>query len=83
MAVEGTSKAVRALSNALGLQLCREATIRLAVGDVVTVSTQCYATDQQLNALTDQIVSRRMVLVDADEYARLKAAAGETVEATA
>ena len=72
MAVGVPSESVRALSNALGLQWCREATIRLAVGEVVTVNTQCYATDDQLDALTGEIVSRRMVLIDADEYARLK-----------
>ena len=84
MAVRSPSESIGALSRALGLQQwCREVTIRIAVGDVVTVNTQSHATDEQLKALADEIVSRRMVLVDADEYARLKAAAGETAEAPA
>lgn len=72
MAVVVQSEGVRALSDALGLKWCRDATIRIAVGELVTVNTLSYATDDQLKALTEQIVSRRMVLVDVDEYARLK-----------
>ena len=62
---------------AVGLRYCRAATVEKACDGVVTINAECYAYDEQLDdeqlgVFTGKTVSRRMVLVDADEYARLK-----------
>lgn len=51
MAIVNPSEAVARLAEALGVSKCRSATIRLAAGEVVTITSECCATSEQIDGV--------------------------------
>ena len=68
MAVAMPNDSVRRLASALGVSSSREATLRLAVDDVVTLATTDYATGDQLDRLTAELETSEWVLVPKTDW---------------
>lgn len=73
MAVAGFNRVVGRLADALGLKNCKSAVLRMSADHVVTLDTVQYATEGTIDALSHALESRQYVVIDAYEYARLKA----------
>ncbi len=68
MAICPPNEAINRIIAALGLKYVRSLKINAAVGDVVTVVTEQYATEDQLGGVAAAIETRQWVLVPKDEW---------------
>jgi hypothetical protein len=68
MAICPPNEAINRIIAALGLKYVRSLKINAAVGDAVTVVTEQYATEDQLDGVAAAIETREWVLVPKDEW---------------
>ena len=73
MGIAGSNPVFGRLAKALGLVNCRSAVLRMSANNVVTLDTVSFATEGTIDALSHALESGHYVVIDADEYARLKA----------
>jgi len=64
-------KPAKAIGEALGFRDCFRLSISRQHDGPLTIEAECFARDNVLNALTGETVTRRMVLIDADEHTQV------------
>jgi hypothetical protein len=65
MTIARTDTLVKRLAEALGIGECHEATIRLAAGELVTITTKRFVLDRDCDAIADVIREEKYALVRA------------------
>jgi len=71
MAIVSQCEAARRIAAAIGIDRARSIEIRLAVNDLVTIRSETYSTEPDLEALADELAAGKWVTISEADFDRV------------